>query len=93
MCEEKHYDNTQFSQKLRTELCGAYNVADQLCFPKNTSVETKENALYLEFYPFSPMFLCEQQKAERWKAADTYTVSTQFWVRNVAYHNLNTYQN
>ena len=23
MCEEEHYDKTQFSQKLRTELCGA----------------------------------------------------------------------
>ena len=32
MCEEKQYDNTQFSQKLRTEHCGAKNVADQQFF-------------------------------------------------------------
>ena len=30
--------------------------------------ESKENALYLEFYQFSPRFLCGQQKEEeRWK--------------------------
>ena len=31
-------------------------------FPKNTFVETEENALYLEFYPFSLMFFCESNK-------------------------------
>ena len=76
MCEEYDYDTTLFSQKLRTELCGAKNVADQQCFSKNTIVRTKENALQLEFCPFSPMFLCEQQEKDRWKEADTYTAST-----------------
>ena len=78
MCEEYHCDNTLFSQKLRTELCGAKNVADQQCFSKYTFVRTKENALQLEFYPFSPMFLCEQQQKDRWKEADTYTASTRY---------------
>ena len=38
------------------------------------------------------MLLCEQQE-ERWKEADTYTVSTQYWLWDVTYHNLDTYQN
>ena len=37
--------------------------------------------------------MCEQQKEERWKEADTYTASTQYWLREVTYHNLDTYQN
>ena len=78
MCEEYHYDNTLFSQKLRTELCGAQNVADQQFLSKYSFVRTKENALQLEFFPFSPMFLCEQQEKDRWKEADTYTVSTRY---------------
>ena len=64
MCEEYHFDNTLFSQKLRTELCGAKSVTDQQCFSKNTFVKTRANALQLEFYPFSPMFLFEQQEEE-----------------------------
>ena len=75
LCEEKPYDHTQFSQKLQTETCGASNIADQQCFSKNTFVK-KENALWLEFHPFSPMFLCEQQEG-RWKEADTYRSFTQ----------------
>ena len=45
MCEEFHYDNTLFAQKLWIELCGAQNVADQQCFLKDTFEKTKENAL------------------------------------------------
>ena len=57
-------------------------------------METKENALQLEFYPFSPMFLCEQQgEEERWKEADTLTPFTQYWLRDVTYHSLVTCQN
>ena len=52
MFEEKHYDNTQFSQKLRTENCRVYNIADQQCFPEYTVVKTKGNPLYLEFHLF-----------------------------------------
>ena len=93
MCEEYNYDNTRFSQKLRTELCGPQNVADQQFFSKYSFVRTKENTLQLEFFPFSPMFLCEQQEKDRWKEADTYSVSTQNWMRDVTYQNLETYQN
>ena len=78
MCEENHFDSTLFSQNLRTELCGASKVANQHCFSKYTFVKTKENALQLEFYPFSPMFLCEQQEEEWWKEIDTYTASTRY---------------
>ena len=39
------------------------------------------------------MFLCEQQEGERLKEADTYTASTRYWLRDVTYHNLDTYQN
>ena len=56
-------------------------------------MKTRENALQLEFYPFSPMFLCEQQEEEWWKETDTCTASTRFWMRNVTYQNLETYQN
>ena len=45
MCQEKHYDNTQFLQKKRAHLCGAKNVADQRRFSKYTFMKTKENAL------------------------------------------------
>ena len=38
------------------------------------------------------MFLCEQQD-ERWKEADNYTLFTRYWLRDVTYHNLDTYQN
>ena len=69
------------------------NVADQHCFPKYTFVKIKRNALYLEIYPFSTMFSCEQQEEERWKEADTYTASTRYWLRDVTYHNLDIYQN
>ena len=62
-------------------------------FPEKHLCGNKINSLYLEFYPLSPMFLCEQQEAERWIAADTYTVSTRYWLRNVTYHNLNTCEN
>ena len=45
-------------------------------FPKKHLCGNKKNALYLEIYPFSPMFfLCEQREEEPWKAADTYTAS------------------
>ena len=56
-------------------------------------MKTKENALQLEFHPFFSMFLCEQQEGKRLKEADTYTASTQYWLRDVTYHNLDTYQN
>ena len=92
MCDGYHFDNKLFSQKLRTELCGAKNVADQQCFSNYTFVRTKENAPRLEFYPFSPMFLCEQQEKDQWKEADTYTASTRYWMRDVTYQNLETYQ-
>ena len=39
------------------------------------------------------MFLCGQQEEERWKEAGTYTASTRYWLRNVIYQNLETYQN
>ena len=39
------------------------------------------------------MFLCEQQEEEWWKETDTYTASTRYWMRNVTYQNLETYQN
>ena len=41
----------------------------------------------------SSMFLCEQQKGERLKEADTYTASTRYWLRDVTYHNLDTHEN
>ena len=93
MCEEYHYDNTRFSEKLRIELCGAKNVAYQQCFSKYTFVRTKENALQLEFYPFSRLFFCEQQEKDRWKEADTYTAPTWYWRLDVTYQYLETYQN
>ena len=68
-------------------------IADQQCFSEYTFVKTKETALYLEFYPFSPRFMCEQQEGERLKEADTYTASYRYWLRDVTYHNLDTYQN
>ena len=37
--------------------------------------------------------LGEQQKHERWKEADTYTLSTPYWLRDVTYHSLHIYQN
>ena len=42
---------------------------------------------------FSNVFVCEQQEEERWNEADTYTDSVRFWLRDVTYHNLYTYQN
>ena len=37
--------------------------------------------------------VCEQQGEEkRWNKADTYTASTQWWLRDVIYHSLDTYQ-
>ena len=39
------------------------------------------------------MFLCEQQEGERLKETDTYTASTQYWLRDVTFHSLDTYQN
>ena len=39
------------------------------------------------------MFLCEQQEEEWWKETDTYTASTRYWMRDVTYQNLETYQN
>ena len=56
-------------------------------------MKTRENAPQLEFYPFSPMFLCEQQEEEWWKETDTYTASTRYWMRDVTYQNLESYQN
>ena len=93
MCEEYHFDKTLFSQKLKTDFCWAQYVANQQCFSKYTFVKTKENALQLEFYPFSPSFLCEKQEEEWWKKTDTHTASTQYWMRDVTYQNLETYQN
>ena len=61
---------------------------------QNTALwKQKESALQLEFYPFSPMILCGQHEEERWKEAGTYTASTRYWLRNVIYQNLETYQN
>ena len=82
-----------FSQKLGTEFCGAKIVANQQCFSKYTFVKTKENALQLKLYSFSPMFLFEQQEEEWWKETDTYTASTRFWMRDATYQNLETSQN
>ena len=45
MCDEKHYDNTQFSQSLWREPCGALSLADQQCFSKYPFMKTKETAL------------------------------------------------
>ena len=45
MCKEYHYDNTQISQKLQTEHCGAEKIADQQCFSEYTFVKTKETAV------------------------------------------------
>ena len=56
-------------------------------------MKTKQNGLQLEFYPFSAMFLCEQQEEERSTEADTYTASIRSWLRDVTYQNLDTYQN
>ena len=56
-------------------------------------METKGNALQLEFHPVSSMILCEQEEEEWWREADTYTASTRYWLRNVTYHNLDTYLN
>ena len=40
------------------------------------------------------MFLCEQHgEEERWKQIDTYTASTRYWLQDVTYHTLDTYQN
>ena len=39
------------------------------------------------------MFLCEQQEEEWWKETDTYTAYTRYWLRDVTYQNLETYQN
>ena len=39
------------------------------------------------------MFLREQQEEDRWKEAETYTASTQYWLRDVTYQNVETYQN
>ena len=42
MCDEYHYDNTPFSQKLRTEL---WSIKSAVFVKKNTLVKTKQNAL------------------------------------------------
>ena len=65
-------------------------MADQQCFSKNIFIK---KARYLEIHQFSPMFLCGQQEEERWKEAGTFTASTQYWLRYVTYHYLDTYQN
>ena len=39
------------------------------------------------------MILCEQEEEERWREADTYTASTRYWLRDVRYHNFDTYLN
>ena len=67
-------------------------MANQQCFSIYIFVKTKENAFSLEFHPFSRTFLCEQQEKERQKEADTYTASSRYWLREVTYHNLDTYQ-
>ena len=92
--EEKLYDNTQCWKKLWTELCGAWNLADQQYLSKYTTVKTKENALLLKFHPCSSIILCEQQGRQQWwKETDNYTESVRYWLRNVTYHSLDTYQN
>ena len=53
----------------------------------------EKNALQLEFHPFSPVFLCEQQKEDRWKEGDTYTAFTRYWLRDVIYQILDICQN
>ena len=55
--------------------------------------ENKRNALQLEFYPFSPMSLCERQEEESWKKTVTYTASTRYWMRDVTYQSRETSQN
>ena len=55
--------------------------------------EKKRKHSLVRFYQFSTMFLCEQQEEERWKEADTYTESIQFWLRDVTYHSFDTHQN
>ena len=86
--QEKHHDNKQFSQELRTELSGAQNVADKQCLSEYTFVKTNGSALQLEFHAFSPMSLFEQQEEERWKAAETYTASTRYWLPDITYHTI-----
>ena len=84
MCEEEQYDNTQFSKKLGTELCGAKNGADKQCSPKKPLCGNKRKRSLLRILSvFSNIFLEEQQEKEGWKAADTYTASTRYWLRNV----------
>ena len=62
-------------------------------FPEIHHCENKRNALLLEFQPFSQMFFCEQQEEEQWRESDTYTASTRYWLRDVTYHNPDTYLN
>ena len=55
--------------------------------------ENKRKRSLVEFLSVFSNVLCEQQEGERWKEADTYTASTRFWMRDVTYQNLETYQN
>ena len=61
-------------------------------FPKIRLCENKRESSFFEFNRISPIFRGEQQEVERWKEADTYAASTRYWLRDVAYHNFDTYQ-
>ena len=62
-------------------------------FSQNTLLQNERKRSLVKIPSIFPLFLCEQQEEERWKEADTYTASTQYWLRDVTYHNLDTYQN
>ena len=55
--------------------------------------ENKRKRSSVGIHPLSPVFLCEHQEEEWSKEADTYTASTQYWLMDVTFHNLETYQN
>ena len=91
--EESQNDDIQLSARLWTEFCGSSFPADQQCFSKYNLVKTKKCTFPLQFHPFSPKFLREPQEEEQRKKADTYTASTPYWLWDVTYHSLDTYQN
>ena len=62
-------------------------------FLKIDLCENKRKRSLVRILSISPMFLCEQQEEDRWKEAETYTASTRYWLRDVTYQNVETYQN
>ena len=86
------WQHTIFTQVTDRTL-GSIKCNRSAVFLKIHLCELNKNALQLDFHPFSPMCLCEQQKQEQWKEADIYTASPRYWLRDVNYHNLDTYQN